>query len=111
LHAARFAAPLGNSILIESSQYIRTAPVGHASLTTVNLFIADGRIDDSNTANGLLASLKDAQDAIDKGKNNVAVNKLREFIDQVKVRAERSIALDAAQLLVTDAQCVIATLQ
>jgi uncharacterized repeat protein (TIGR01451 family) len=80
-------------------------------ITTVNVFTADGRISDSNTANGLLAKLNDAQDAIDKGKNNVAVNKLREFIDQVNGRAGRSIAPDAAQLLVTDAQYVIVTLQ
>jgi hypothetical protein len=40
----------------------------------------------------------DAQDAIDKGKNNVGINKLREFIDQVNGRAGRSIAPDAAQV-------------
>jgi uncharacterized repeat protein (TIGR01451 family) len=80
-------------------------------ITTVNVFIADGRINDSNTATGLLAKLNDAQDAIDKGKNNVAVNKLREFIDQVNGRVGRSIAPGAAQLLVTDAQYVIGTLQ
>jgi hypothetical protein len=80
-------------------------------ITTVNGFVADGRINDSNTANGLLAKLNDAQDAIDKGKNNVAVNKLREFIDQANGRAGRSITPDAAQLLVTDAQYVIGTLQ
>jgi len=80
-------------------------------ITTVNIFVGDGRINDSNTANGLLAKLSDAQDAIDKGKNNVGANKLREFIDQVNGRAGRSVALDAAQLLVTDAQYVIATLQ
>lgn len=80
-------------------------------ITTVNVFTADGRISDSNTANRLLAKLNDVQDAIDKDKNNVAVNKLREFIDQVYGRAGRSIAADAAQLLVTDAQYVIVTLQ
>lgn len=79
-------------------------------ITTVNAFIADGRINDSN-ANGLLAKLNDAQDAIDKSKNSVGANKLREFIDQVTGRAGRSIAPDAAQLLVTDAQYVIGTLQ
>ena len=80
-------------------------------ITTVNVFSADGRINESNTANGLLAKLNDARDAIDKGKNSVGVNKLREFIDQVNGRAGRSIAADAAQLLVTDAQYVIGTLQ
>jgi len=80
-------------------------------MTTVNGFVTDGRINDSSAANGLLAKLNDAQDAIDKGKNNVAVNKLREFIDQVNGRAGRSIAADAAQLLVADAQYVIGTLQ
>jgi hypothetical protein len=80
-------------------------------ITTVNAFLADGRINESNTANGLFAKLDDAQDAIDKGKNSVGVNKLREFIDQVNGRAGRSIAPDAAQLLVTDAQYVIGTLQ
>jgi hypothetical protein len=75
----------------------------------VNGFIADGRIDD--TANGLLAKLNETQEAIDRGKNNVGVNKLREFIDQVNGRAGRSIALDAAQFLVADAQYVIGTLQ
>ena len=80
-------------------------------IATVNVFTADGRITDANTANGLLAKLNDAQDAVDKGKNNVAVNKLREFTDQVNGRAGRSIAADAAQLLATDAQYVIGTLQ
>jgi hypothetical protein len=78
-------------------------------IATVNGFIADGRIDD--TANGLLAKLNETQEAIDRGKNNVGVNKLREFIDQVNGRAGRSIALDAAQFLVADAQYVIGTLQ
>jgi cytochrome c len=80
-------------------------------ITTVNAFVADGRINDSNTANGLLAKLNDARDAMDKGKNSVGANKLREFTDQVNGRAGRSIAPDAAQLLVTDAQYVIGTLQ
>jgi FIMAH domain len=80
-------------------------------ITTVHVFVRDGRINDSNTANGLLANLNDAQDAIDKGKNNVAVNKLRELLDQVNARAGRSITPDAAQLLVTDAQYVIGTLR
>ena len=80
-------------------------------IAAVNVFVGDGRIDDSNTPNGLLAKLNDAQDAIDKGKNNVGINKLREFIDQVNGRAGRSIAPDAAQVLVTDAQYVIGTLQ
>jgi arabinoxylan arabinofuranohydrolase len=65
-------------------------------ITTVHVFVRDGRINDSNTANGLLANLNDAQDAIDKGKNNVAVNKLRELLDQVNARAGRSITPDAA---------------
>jgi hypothetical protein len=80
-------------------------------ITTVNGFVTDGRINDSNTANGLLGKLNDAQDAIDKGKNSVAVNKLRQFIDQVNGRSGRSIAPEAAQLLITDAQYVIGTLQ
>jgi hypothetical protein len=80
-------------------------------IAAVNVFVGDGRIDDSNTPNGLLAKLNDAQDAIDKGKNNVGINKLREFIDQVNGRTGRSIAPDAAQVLVTDAQYVIGTLQ
>jgi uncharacterized repeat protein (TIGR01451 family) len=80
-------------------------------ITTINVFVADGRIVDANTANGLHAKLNDAQDAVNKGKNNVAVNKLREFTDQVAGRAGRSIAVDAAQLLTTDAQYVIGTLQ
>ena len=84
---------------------------GLSLLTAVNVFTADGRINDSNTANGLLAKLNDAQDAIDKGKNNVAVNKLHELIDQVNARAGRPITADAAQLLVTDAQYVIGTLR
>jgi len=80
-------------------------------IAAVNVFVGDGAITDSNTANGLLVKLRDAQDAIDKGKNNVAVNKLREFIDQVNGRAGRSVATHAAQLLVTDAGFVIGTLQ
>jgi uncharacterized repeat protein (TIGR01451 family) len=78
-------------------------------IATVNGFIADGRIDDA--ANGLRAKLSEAQDAIDRDKNIVAVNKLQEFIEQVNGRAGRSIAPDAAQFLVRDAQYVIGTLQ
>jgi hypothetical protein len=36
-------------------------------IAAVNVFVGDGRIDDSNTPNGLLAKLNDTQDAIDKG--------------------------------------------
>ena len=80
-------------------------------ITTVDVFTADGRITDANTANGLLSKLTDAQDAVNKSKNNVAANKLREFIDQVNGRTGRSITADAAQLLTADAQYVIGTLQ
>jgi hypothetical protein len=82
------------------------------SLTAaVNLFAAQGQIDDSRMVRSLLSKLEDAKDAIARGSNKAAINKLNEFIDQVNAQVGQHITASAAQLLVTDARYVIATLQ
>ena len=80
-------------------------------IASVNVFVGQNKIDDSNTAKGLLGKLNDAMQAVQRGKNAAAISKLQDFIDQVNAQRGRHISADAAQLLVVDAQYVISALR
>jgi hypothetical protein len=79
-------------------------------IAAVNAFGGQQQMDDA-MRRSLLSKLEDAKGALARGKSNVAINKLNDLIDQVNANTGQRITPFAAQLLVTDAQYVIATLQ
>jgi hypothetical protein len=79
-------------------------------IASVKVFAGQNAIDDSTTLNSLLKKLNDAKQAIERGKNTAARDKLQEFIDQINAQQGHHIALGAAQILSADAQFVMDTL-
>jgi 2',3'-cyclic-nucleotide 2'-phosphodiesterase (5'-nucleotidase family) len=77
----------------------------------VNRFYSEGKIDNDGIQNSLLKKLENAQKDIDKGKLDTAINKLEAFINEVQAQSGKHIAEDAANLLIADAQWVIAHLK
>jgi hypothetical protein len=55
--------------------------------------------------------LNDAKQAVQRGNKAVAINKLQDFIAQLRAQSGQHITPDAAQTLVADAQYVLGTLQ
>jgi len=81
------------------------------SLTTaVTYFAQKGEINDNNLWKSLLRKLSEAQEAMKRENMRVAVNKLKDFIDQVIAQSGRHITTNAASLLVIDAEYVISCL-
>lgn len=80
-------------------------------ITAVNLLAEQQQIDDSRTVRGLLGKLEDAKQALARGNQTAAINKLNDLIDQVTAQVGQHITPYAGQVLVTDARYVIATLQ
>jgi len=80
-------------------------------ISSVNVLARQKKIDDSNTVKSLLAKLNDAKQAAQRGSKTAAINKLQEFIDLVGAQSGQHITVEAAQILVADAQYVIGTLQ
>jgi uncharacterized repeat protein (TIGR01451 family) len=76
----------------------------------VNAFGGQQQMDDA-MRRSLLAKLGDAKSALVRGNSKVAINKLNDLIDQINANTGQRITPSAGQLLVTDAQYVIATLQ
>jgi len=79
-------------------------------IAAVNLFAQQGQIDDPR-ARSLLNKLDDAKQAIARGNNKTAINRLNDLIDQINSQVGQHITPGAGQLLVTDAQYVISTIQ
>jgi 2',3'-cyclic-nucleotide 2'-phosphodiesterase/3'-nucleotidase len=80
-------------------------------VSSVNRFFTEGLIDNGGTQNSLLQKLGNAQKDIDKGKRNTAINKLEAFINEVQAQSGKHITVEAASLLIADAQWVIAHLK
>jgi hypothetical protein len=78
-------------------------------IAAVNAFTASGSID-PNTAGALVAKLEEAQQAIARGNVTVGEHKLQDFINQVNVKAGRGVTVEAANVLVADAQYVLGTM-
>jgi hypothetical protein len=76
----------------------------------VSRFVEQGAIVGSKVSRGLLAKLRQAQDALDRNKPHLARNKLGDFIDQVEGQAGNHLSADAAAILVADTEYVIGTL-
>jgi len=81
------------------------------SLTAaVNYFAQNGEIDGNKLWKSLLGKLNEAQEAVRRGNTNVAVSKLKDFIDQLNAQSGKHITTNAASLLITDAGYVIGQL-
>jgi 2',3'-cyclic-nucleotide 2'-phosphodiesterase (5'-nucleotidase family) len=75
---------------------------------SVNRFYSEGKIKDATVYQGLMDKLNTAQMYLDAGNTKAAQNALSAFISQVKAQTGKKITKDAAALLTTDAQYVIA---
>jgi hypothetical protein len=75
----------------------------------VNTFGARGKIT-APVQKSLLAKLSEARQALDRGNLTVARNKLDDVIATVNAQSGKGIAIDAAGVLVSDAQYVLTTL-
>ena len=78
-------------------------------IAAVHALTAGGSID-ANTAGAVLAKLDEAQQALARGSVTVAERKLQEFINQVDVKTGRGVTVEAADVLVADAQYVLGTM-
>jgi hypothetical protein len=74
-------------------------------------FYNEGKIDNQGIANSLTQKLENAQKDLDKGKIDTAINKLQAFINEVQAQSGKHITTEAADLLIADAQWVIAHLK
>jgi 2',3'-cyclic-nucleotide 2'-phosphodiesterase (5'-nucleotidase family) len=74
----------------------------------VNRFAGEGKIDDNGVLKSLLQKLQGVQDALKKSQTTAAINKLEAFINEVLAQSGKHISEDAANLLIADAQWVIA---
>jgi hypothetical protein len=116
---------LGNTST-KSVTFSITATV-QSLVTSVNRFVAEGKIDDKGChfhdydyghhddhgggnciQTKLLDVLKDAQTDLNRHRTNDAIKDLKLFIDLVKSQSGRQISTSAANLLIADAQWVIA---
>jgi hypothetical protein len=79
-------------------------------VAAVNYFAQKGEINDGNFWKSLLKKLNEVQEAAKRGNMNVAVNKLKDFIDQVNAQSGKYITTNAAFLLITDAGFVMSRL-
>jgi hypothetical protein len=77
-------------------------------MTSVNRFYSEGKITKADVYKGLMDKLKDAEKSTSaKEKSNI----LNAFISLVQAQKGKSIKVDAANLLITDAKWVIANLK
>src|SRR3972149_1410307 len=72
--------------------------------------IPHGHIGDAEVEQGLLDKLDAAQEAFDRGRNDVAVNVLMAFVNEVEAQAGKSILEPHASHLIEHAQIVIEAL-
>jgi len=78
-------------------------------IEAVNYFVQKGEVNDNNLWKSLFRKLSEAQEAVKRGNMNVAVNKLRDFMDQVNAQSGKQITTYSASLLITDAEYVLNT--
>ncbi len=73
----------------------------------VEKFYDLGYIDEEDVASGLIDKLYAAQKKIEQGKPEVAKKMLKAFINQLKAQSGKHITIEAADILLTDAQHVL----
>jgi 2',3'-cyclic-nucleotide 2'-phosphodiesterase / 3'-nucleotidase / 5'-nucleotidase len=74
-------------------------------------FIAEGKLADNGVHKSLFQKLSGVQDALKKGQTTAALNKLEAFVNEVQALSGNKLTAEAANLLITDAQWVIAQLK
>jgi hemerythrin-like domain-containing protein len=77
----------------------------------MNFFYSEGKIDNHGIANSLTQKLENVQKDLDKGKVKNAISQLEAFINEVQAQSGKHITTEAANLLIADAQWVIAHLK
>jgi 2',3'-cyclic-nucleotide 2'-phosphodiesterase (5'-nucleotidase family) len=77
-------------------------------VASVNRFASEGKIDDNGVLESLLQKLQGVLDALKKDQTTAAINKLEAFINEVQAQSGKHITEDTANLLIADAQWVIA---
>lgn len=80
-------------------------------MTGVSRFVSEGKIADNGVQKSLLQKLAGVQNALKKGQTIAATNKLEAFINEVQALSGNKITAEAANLLIADAQWVIAHLK
>lgn len=75
---------------------------------SVNRFYQQGKLDNAAMRNSLVSKLESAQASLNKGQIKTAINQLQAFISEVQAQSSKHITADAAALLITDAEWVIA---
>ena len=78
-------------------------------MAAVTAFTTQGQID-ARVARSLLSKLSDAKQALDGGKPSAARSKLLDFSEDVSAKSGRSIAADAARVLLVDVDYVLSAL-
>jgi hypothetical protein len=78
--------------------------------STITRFYNEGKISDASVYQGLMDKLVAAQKGLDKGNKSTAINNMKAFINQVMAQSGKKITKAAADLLIADAQYVIAHL-
>jgi Beta-propeller repeat len=91
----------------QQSVTFRVVATFQSLIDAVNVFSAQGKISPA-VANSLVSKLTEAKKARDRGNETVFRNKLDDFINQVRASSGGSIAADAAQVLIADAEYVLA---
>jgi hypothetical protein len=74
----------------------------------VKQFFAMGAIRNKGVANSLLAKLNSAAKARARGNCNSAANVYRAFINELRAQTGKAVTAQAASILITDAQYLIA---
>jgi hypothetical protein len=97
----------GNTATPQTVNFTITATV-QSMKESVNLFYADGSIKSASVRDGLLSKLNTAQMYLNSGNKKAAINALNALISQVKAQSGKQITKATADLLIADANYVIA---
>ena len=102
------AVESGGHILATQSVTFSVIATVQSLKASVNRFYQEGKINKVGTRDSLLNKLNIAQNALNVADVKGAINQLNAFINGLEAQSGKSITSQAAALLVTDAQYVIA---
>jgi hypothetical protein len=77
---------------------------------TIQQYLDQGKINSKGVAKGLLSLLDAAEEAQQRGNVEAAVGSLKAFINLVQAQSGKKISTDAANLLISGVEDVLATL-
>jgi hypothetical protein len=73
----------------------------------MNRFYDEGKIDNKGIDNSLVKKLQGVLDALKRGQTTAAIDMLEAFVNEVQAQRGKHITIEAANLLIADAQWVI----